>query len=158
MKSRINNQGMIFQNLEFLKESVCVLSCSVLSDSVTSWTVARQTSLCMGFSRQEYWRGLPFPPPGDLSDPGIESVSLVSPAFTGKFFCHWITWEAPLKNEDYELKEPALSQVKQTESESESHSVVSDSLQPHGLYSSCNSPGENSGVGSCSLLQGIFPT
>ena len=156
MKSRINNQGMIFQNLEFLKESVCALSCSVLSDSVTSWTVAHQTSLCTRFSRQEYWRGLPFPPPGDLSDPGIESVSLVSPAFTGKFFCHWITWEAPLKNEDYELKEPALSQVKQTESESESHSVVSDSLQPHGLYSPWNSPGQNTGVGSLSLLQGIF--
>ena len=41
---------------------------------------------------------------------------------------------------------------------SESHSVVSDSLQPHGLYSPWNSPGHNIGVGSCSLLQGIFPT
>ena len=42
--------------------------------------------------------------------------------------------------------------------ESESHSVVSDSVLPHGLYSSWNSPGQNTGVGSCSLLQGIFPT
>ena len=42
--------------------------------------------------------------------------------------------------------------------ESESHSVVSDSLQPHGLYSPWNSPGQNTGVGSLSLLQGIFPT
>ena len=42
--------------------------------------------------------------------------------------------------------------------ESESHSVMSDSLQPHGLYSPWNSPGQNSGVGSLSLLQGIFPT
>ena len=41
---------------------------------------------------------------------------------------------------------------------SKSHSVVSNSLQPHGLHSPCNSPGQNSGVGSCSLLQGIFPT
>ena len=40
----------------------------------------------------------------------------------------------------------------------ESHSVVSDSLWPHGLYSPWNSPGQNTGVGSCSLLQGIFPT
>ena len=40
---------------------------------------------------------------------------------------------------------------------SESHSVVSDSLQPHGVYSPWNSPGQNSGVGSRSLLQGIFP-
>jgi len=43
-------------------------------------------------------------------------------------------------------------------SESESHSVVSNSLQPHGLYSAWNSPGQNTGVGSLSLLQGIFPT
>ena len=41
---------------------------------------------------------------------------------------------------------------------SESRSVVSDSLRPHGLYSSWNSPGQNTGVGSLSLLQGIFPT
>ena len=40
----------------------------------------------MGFSRQEYWSGLPVPIPGDLPDPGIESASLVSPALTGKFF------------------------------------------------------------------------
>ena len=40
----------------------------------------------------------------------------------------------------------------------ESHSVMSDSLQPHGLYSPRNSPGQDTGVGSCSLLQGIFPT
>ena len=43
-------------------------------------------------------------------------------------------------------------------SESESCSVVSDSLQPHGLYSPWNSPGQNTGVGSLPLLQGIFPT
>ena len=42
--------------------------------------------------------------------------------------------------------------------ESESHLVVSDSLQPHGLYSPWDSPDQNTGVGSCSLLQGIFPT
>ena len=42
--------------------------------------------------------------------------------------------------------------------ESKSHSVVSNSLQPHGLYSPWNSPGQNTGVGSLSLLQGIFPT
>ena len=43
-------------------------------------------------------------------------------------------------------------------SKSESRSVVSDSLQAHGLYSTWNSPGQNTGVGSLSLLQGIFPT
>ena len=45
-----------------------------------SWTVARQAPLSMGFSRPEYWNGLPFPPPGYLPDPGIEPASLKSPA------------------------------------------------------------------------------
>ena len=54
--------------------SVCV-SRSVVSDFVTTWTVARQVSLSMGFSRQEYWSGLPFPSPEDLPDPGIEPWS-----------------------------------------------------------------------------------
>ena len=47
---------------------------------VTLWTVAYQASLFIGFSRQEYWSGLPFPSPGDLPDPGIEPASLMSPA------------------------------------------------------------------------------
>ena len=50
------------------------------------------------------------------------------------------------------------SQVHERKKKSESHSVVSDPLQPHGLYSPWNSPGQNTGVGSLSLLQGIFPT
>ena len=53
-----------------------VLSCSVVSDSFdTPWTVACQASLSMGFPRREYWSGLPFPPPGNLPDPGIERRS-----------------------------------------------------------------------------------
>ena len=51
-------------------------ACSVVSDSfATPWTIARQVSLCMGFSKQEYWRGLPFPSPGDLPNPGIKPRS-----------------------------------------------------------------------------------
>ena len=60
-----------------------VLSSSVVSDFVTSWTLARQAPLSMGFSRQEYWSGLSFPPPGDLPDPEIK---LVSPALAGEIF------------------------------------------------------------------------
>ena len=52
----------------------------------TPCTVARQAPLSMGFSRQEYYSGLPFPSPGNLSDPGIEPVSLASPALAGRFF------------------------------------------------------------------------
>ena len=46
-----------------------------MSNSATAWTVAYQAPLSMGFSRQEYWSGLPFPSPGDLPDPGIEPGS-----------------------------------------------------------------------------------
>ena len=49
-----------------------------MSNSATPWTVAHQAPLSMGFSRQEYWRGLPCPPAGDLPNPGIEPVSHVS--------------------------------------------------------------------------------
>ena len=57
-----------------------------MSDSVTPWTVAHQAPLSMGFSRQEHWSGLPFPPPGDLPDPGIQPTSPVSPALADGFF------------------------------------------------------------------------
>ena len=85
-----------------------MLGCLVVSDSVTPWTVACQAPLSMDFSRQEYWRGLPCPLPGNLPNPGIKPES------------------------------PAL-QV--------------DSLLPE-------PPGKpkNTGVGSVSLLQGIFLT
>ena len=58
-----------------------------MSDShATPWTVACQDPLSVGFSRQEYWSGLPFPLPGDLPDPGIEPQSLASPALVGGSF------------------------------------------------------------------------
>ena len=58
-------------------------------------TIALQASLSMGFSRQDYWSGLPCPPPGDLLHPGIKPVSLRSPALAGRFFATGVTWEAP---------------------------------------------------------------
>ena len=61
---------------------VCAQSCLF----VTPPTVARQTPLSMGFSRQEYWNGLPFPPPGDLPHLGIKPKSLVSSVLVGRFF------------------------------------------------------------------------
>jgi len=48
----------------------------------------------MGFSRQEYWSGLPHPPPGDLPDPGIEPETLISSALAGRLFIARATWEA----------------------------------------------------------------
>ena len=64
--------------------TICVCVCAQLLTHVglfvTPWTVALQTSLSLKFPRQAYWSGLPFPSPGDLPDPGIESMSPVSPA------------------------------------------------------------------------------
>ena len=58
---------------------------------LTLWAVARQAPPRVGLSRQEYWSGLPCPPPGDLPDPGIKPASLMSSALAGRFFT---TWEA----------------------------------------------------------------
>ena len=66
---------------------MCVLSRVRLF--ATLWTEVHQAPLSMGVSRQEHWSGLPFPPPGDLHDPGIEPAS---PALAGEFF----TTEPPL--------------------------------------------------------------
>ena len=62
----------------------------------TLWTVACQAPLYMRFSREEYWSGLPCPPPGNLPDPGTEAASLMCPALAGRFFTTSATWEAPL--------------------------------------------------------------
>ena len=59
-----------------LKERKKVKSLSCVRLFATPWTIAYQTPPSMGFSRQEYWSGLPFPPPGDLPNPGIEPRSL----------------------------------------------------------------------------------
>ena len=119
---------------------VCL--CSVVSDSfVTPQTVARQGPLFMGFSWQDYWSGLPFPPSEELPHPGVQPASPTSLALAVGFFTTITTREAAPKWK-----------------ESESHSVVSDSLWSPGLSSPWNSPGQNTGVGNLSLLQGVFPT
>ena len=57
------------------------------------WTVACQAPLSVGFSRQEYWSGLPCPTPGYLPDPGIKPKSLMSPAWADRFFAISTAWE-----------------------------------------------------------------
>ena len=54
--------------------------------------------MCMGLFQQKYWSGLPCPPPGDLSDPWIQSVPLMSPALAAGFFTTNTTWEAQPRN------------------------------------------------------------
>ena len=57
-----------------------------MSDSLPPHSLARQAPPSMGFSRQEYWSGLPFRPPGDLLHPGIKPMSPVAPALAGGFY------------------------------------------------------------------------
>ena len=69
-----------------LDDKHCFVSSLVLMLSrvqlfVTLWTIAHQAPLSMGFPKQEYWNGLPFPPPEDLPDPGIKPTSPMSPAW-----------------------------------------------------------------------------
>ena len=79
----------------YMSAKLCVLShFGHVRLFATQWTVAHQTPLSMGFSWQEYWRGLPSPSPGGLPVPGIQPASLESPALAGGFFTTTATWEA----------------------------------------------------------------
>ena len=68
--------GVRFLLSSYLVECVCAQPLSHALLFATPWTVAHQAPLSVGFSHQEYWSELPFPPPGDLPDPGIEPESL----------------------------------------------------------------------------------
>ena len=114
-------------------------------NSAIPWTVAHHAPLSMGFPRQEYWSGLPFPPAGDLPDPGITHMS---PALASRFFIA----ESPGK--------PIIDGL-WSESERASSSVMSSSLTPWtvAIWLLClwNSPGKNTGVGCHFLLAGDLP-
>ena len=141
------------------------------------WTVACQAPLSVEFFLQGFWSRLPFLTLGDLPDPGIEPLSSASPALGGGFFPPWATWEAPVIKYRHKRCSHSVcrccwyawwvTMAQYSESQrrpygsdlpSESRSVVSEFLRPHGLYSPWNFPGQNTGVGTLSLLQGIFPT
>ena len=151
----------------------CVLShISHVQLCATPWTVARQALLSMGFSRQEYWSGLPCPPPGDLPSPGMEPTSPLSPALAGGFLTTRATWALPSLN--------GLLQQAPNWFSCFCHRVsiaypwckpaAAKSLQP--CPTLCNpmdcSPlgssvrgdtsGKDTGVGCHALPQGIFPT
>ena len=97
----------------------CVCAQSCLSSNLVDSTATCQPPLSMGFPRQEFWSGLPFPSPGDLPDPGMEPMSL---ALASIFF---IT-EPPGKSESQYLL--VINQINMLLF---SHLVVSDSLRPH---------------------------
>ena len=126
----------------------------------TPWTVAFQAPSSVGFSRQEYWSGLPFPSPGDLPNPGIEPWP---PTLQADALPPWTLWDekpifsalhGKLENEG-EKKCMCLSSVQF------SRSVVSDSLRPYGLQQArLSSPSSTPGAcsNSCALSWWCHPT
>ena len=94
-----------------IKGSMCAQSLSRVQLCETPWTAAHQSPLSVGFSRQEYWSGLPLLPPGDLPDPRIEPVSSVSPVLAGKSFTteppgkpHYIGDRVDLRTDAYSFE------------------------------------------------------
>ena len=126
----------------------------------TLWTIAHQVPLSMGFSRQEYWSGLPFPPPGYHSDPRRGPGSLMSPPLAGRSFTTSTTWGATSQSMPWagssgllvlyswltlelfipvswicmRISVPDAHLLWAHESESVSCSVMFDTLWPHVLY------------------------
>ena len=87
--STLPHGGSLKSSLFALLNLPCVLNrFSRVWLSVTLWTIASQAPLFMGSSRQEYWSGLPVPPPGGLPDPGIKPMPLMSPAWQAGLY-HW---------------------------------------------------------------------
>ena len=88
--SQLHTSKVNIHTLDGQMLTLMCLLCSHLLNHVwffeTPWTVTQQAPLSMGFSRQEYWSGLPFPTPGELPEAGIKLASLVSPTLVGRFF------------------------------------------------------------------------
>ena len=95
-------EGTCFSNpTEHIQGRLCMRVClpspySCVWLFVTLWVIACQSPLPMGFSRQEYWSGLPWPPPGDLPDPGIETASLNFSHIGRQVLYHWCHLENPI--------------------------------------------------------------
>ena len=175
------------------KWKVKAKSLSRVQPSATPWTAAHQAPLSMGFSRQEYWSGVPLPSleePLSLCQTGVMEgvltpllqqvlskqilfvltwvvfiyflLLLIVPLFTvlqrwngGSKKLGNLSEVTQLERAEQDLN-PSGAGYHQEKSESENRSTMSHSLWSHGLYSPCNSPGQNTGVGSHSLLQAIF--
>ena len=91
------------------------------------WTVACQIPLSMEFSRQKYWSGLPFPPAGDLPNPGIEPMSPASPALAGRFFTTELHGK-PIRQES-SLYKATQVRLKAHDFEGQYHITINENLR-----------------------------
>ena len=118
----------------------------------TLWTIACQALLSMGFSRQEYYSGLPFLPKGDLPNPAIEPKSLMSPVLAGKVFTPSTTWKAHLLNTLFYLSLRSNIQIIYNFSMSNMlfyHSILS-------LLDNTSYSGTHVSSSDCLFLQSLF--
>ena len=125
---------------------VCVWGGMCVQLSANPWTVAHKAPLSRDFSRQEYWSGLPCPPPGDLPQPGIKPAAL-SPALAGGFFTTSAAWKDWVASRACVLSRSGRVQP----------FVVLWTIA-HQAHCPWDSPGKYTGVGCHSLLQRIFLT
>ena len=95
ISSLVEQNHTIFRAERYTTMHVCAQLLSCVQLLATSWTVAHQAPLSLEFSRQEFWSGVPFPPLGDLPNPGIKPTSLASPLVAVRFLTTSTTWEAP---------------------------------------------------------------
>ena len=94
--------------IQIMRKKVKVKSLNRVRLFATSWTIGYQVPPSMGFSRQEYWSGLPFPSPGDLPDPGIEPWS---PAFQAEALTSEPPFIKPLDFEKFEHVQNAQKSI-----------------------------------------------
>ena len=139
---------MTRQHEETKIDFVVVQSLSCVQLSVTTKSATHQAPLSMGFSRQSFWSGLPFPSPGDLLDPEIKPTS---PALAGRFS----TTELPRNTKISKVNMDCMCECSVARSCS--------TLKPYRLKTTrllCpwDSPGKNTGECCHIILQGIFPT
>ena len=89
---------------------MCKLSLSWVQFCVTLWAIPHQTPLPMVFSKQEYWSGLPFPPPVDPSDPGIQPTSLAL-LVDSLVLCHWGSLEVVWSHQNSQFRKKSFTSL-----------------------------------------------
>ena len=149
-----------FRSLYFTLLLLLLSSFTCIQLFVTLWTVAHQVP-CLWDSPARILEWSAMPSSRGSSQPKDWTHISKSPALAARFFTTSTTWEAHSilqlhGNPLFLPHDQPVSRV--SEWVSESCSVMSDSLQPHGIYNSWNSPVQNTRVGNLSLLQWIFPT
>ena len=124
--------------------SACACEAASVSHCRNHMDCSPPGPVSMGFSRPEYWSGLPCPPPGDLPNPEVDPMSRVSPALAGEFFTTSATWEVYFRHVGVHAQSPQL------------HLILCNPVDFSRQGCLWDFPGQNTGVGCHALPQVIF--